>query len=312
LTGKTALAGAQGPDELFALRAVSRVAETGSFSAAARALGVQVSSVTRAVQRVEARLGASLFRRSTHGLSLTEGGRAYTAHLAHFLAEEDALRDRLAAMRGAAEGTLRVTVPVFVAERVLPRVVERFARAHPVASLDLHASDDLRDLVKEGFDLAVRLGPLPDSALRGRRVVSFRRVVVAAPAFVRERGAPRHPRQLAALPGLLYGSGAGRVTWSFRRRSGARARVEVSGPVRSNNLELLAALAAAGLGVARLPDWAARDGLRDGRLVELLAAWAHESERGRPALFAVHAEDPAKDRLRRAFLALLEEAAREP
>jgi DNA-binding transcriptional LysR family regulator len=82
--------------------------------------------------------------------------------------------------------------------------------------------------------------------------------------------------------------------------------------VRSNNLELLAALAAAGLGVARLPDWAARDGLRDGRLVELLAAWAHESERGRPALFALHAEDPAKDRLRRAFLALLEEAAREP
>ena len=147
------------------------------------------------------------------------------------------------------EPQLRVTVPVFVAERVLPRVVERFARAHPVASLDLHASDDLRDLVKEGFDLAVRLGPLPDSALRGRRVVSFRRVVVAAPAFVRERGAPRHPRQLAALPGLLYGSGAGRVTWSFRRRSGARARVEVSGPVRSSNLELLAALAHASAGL---------------------------------------------------------------
>jgi DNA-binding transcriptional LysR family regulator len=310
VTSKTDFPPVQGPDDLLALRAVLRVSESGSFSAAARALGVQVSSVTRAVQRVEARLGARLFRRTTHGVSLTEAGLAYAAHLARWLAEEDALRDRLAAMRGAAEGTLRVTVPVFVAERVLPRAVERFAREHPGAHLDVHASDDVRDLVKEAFDLAVRLGPLPDSMLRGRRVASFRRVLCAAPSFVERFGAPREPGALSALPCLLYGSGAGRVAWSFRHRSGRRARVEVSGPVRSNNLELLAALAAAGLGAARLPEWAARDGLRDGGLVELLPAWGRESERSLPSLFALYPDDPAKERLRRAFLALLEEEAR--
>jgi len=208
VTRKTALDPAQRTDDLFELRAVARVAETGSFSAAARALGVQVSSVTRAVQRVEARLGARLFRRSTHGLSLTESGRTYAEHVARWLAEEDALRDRLAAQRGAAEGTLRVTVPVFVAERVLPRVVERFHRAHPSAALDVHASDDVRDVVKEAFDLAVRLGPLPDSSLRGRRVVSIPiegardNVIAIVPVLAEETAADL----LAAITNMLFGS----------------------------------------------------------------------------------------------------------
>jgi len=311
VTRKTSFEPAQraerGGDEWFALRALCRVAEARSFSAAARALGVQVSTVTRAVQRLEERLGASLFLRSTHGLAPTEAGRAYLAHAARWLAEEDALRDRLAAARGDARGTLRITVPVFVAEQVLPGVIARFHARCPEAVLDVHASDDFRDVVKEAFDLAIRLGPLPDSSLRARRVARFGRLACASPGFVRDRGPLRHPGQLASLPCLLYGSGAAPVTWTFRRASGERERVPVSGPVRSNNLDLLVALAAAGAGLVRLPDWAARPALADGRLVEVLPAWAHQTERDHQALWALHADDPGTERLRRAFLAALDE-----
>lgn len=308
---KTELIPAQvSSDDLFELRTVCRVAETGAFSAAARALGVSVSTVTRAVQRVEARLGVKLFLRSTHGLAATEAGRSYTAHLARFLSEEQALREQLATSREAGHGTLRVTLPVFVAERVLPEVVARFHRAHPSAVLDVHASDDRRDVVRESFDLAIRQGPLPDSTLRGRRVASFRRVVCASPAFLERYGVPERPSELARLPCLLYGNGAGNVHWSFRRSGGPAQNVRVRGPVRSNNLDLLAALALAGLGVIRLPDWAVRDAVRQGRLHEILASYSRTRES--VSLFAVHVADPGKDRLRRTFLSLLEEATRAP
>ncbi|MBX3024110.1 LysR family transcriptional regulator [bacterium] len=302
MASKTALPAA---DDLFELRVVHQVASSGSFSAAARALGVTVSTATRAVQRLEARLGVALFRRSTHGLSLTEAGRRYAAHVAQVLAAEDAVRDEIAAAKDARRGTLRVTVPVFVAEQVLPRVVRRFVAAHPGVQLDVHASDDFRDVITDAYDLAIRLGPLPDSSLRARRLVGFQRVICAAPAWLAAHGAPRDPGRLAAVPCLLYGSGSQRVTWSLRHRRGVVRTVEVAGPVRSNNLELLVRLAVDGLGITRLPDWAVRDALASGALARVLPAWSEAPPRGAPALWAVHADDPGKDRLRRAFLAAL-------
>jgi DNA-binding transcriptional LysR family regulator len=173
----------------------------------------------------------------------------------------------------------------------------------------VHASDDFRDLVKDGFDLAIRLGPLTDSTLRCRRVVRFSRVVCAAPALLARTGTPRTPAALASMPCLIYGSGAGAVTWTLRRASGEAARVVVPGRVRSNNLELLTELAIRGHGVTRLPEWAVRDAIRDGRLVRVLRAWQHERDADRGALYAVHPDDPGKDRLRTAFLGALDAVA---
>lgn len=305
MASKTALPAA---DDLFDLRAVHQVASTGSFSAAARALGVTVSTATRAVQRLEARLGVALFRRSTHGLSLTESGRRYAAHVAAVLAAEDAVRDEIAAAKDARRGTLRITVPVYVAERVLPPVLVRFAAAHPDVRVDVHASDDRRDVVTDAYDLAIRLGPLPDSSLRARRLIGFERVVCAAPALLAGRPRLRDPRELARLPCLLYGNGSQPIAWSFRHRRGATRTVVVHGPLRSNNLELLVRLAIDGLGIARLPDWALAPALASGALVRILPDWREAPPRGVPALWAVHAADPGKDRLRRAFLAALMEA----
>lgn len=299
---KTALPAA---DDLVELRAAHEVATRGSFSAAARALGVTVSSATRAVQRLEARLGVALFRRSTHGLSLTESGRRYAAHAAALLAAEDAVREEIAAARDARRGALRITVPVWVAEHVLPDVVARFVADHPGVTLDVHAGDDRRDVVTDAYDLAIRLGPLPDSSLRARRLVQFHRLACAAPAFVAAHPPLRDPRQLAALPCLLYGTGSQPTTWRFRHRRGATRQVEVRGPLRSNNLELLLQLAIAGLGVARLPDWAVAEALAAGSLARVLPAWSEAPQPGVAGLWAVHAADPGKDRLRRAFLAAL-------
>jgi DNA-binding transcriptional LysR family regulator len=308
---KTDVPAEQRDTDLFEQRVVARVAETGSMSATARGLGVRVSTVTRAIQRVEERLGTKLFLRSTHGLAATEAGRAYAAHVARWLAAEDALRADLSAMRGAERGTLRVTVPVFVAERVLPAVVALFRAAHPDMRLDVHASDDVRDVVREAFDLAIRLGPLPDSTLRARRVTSFRRVVCASPGFLATQRRPRHPSDLAALPCLLYGTGVAPIEWSFWHALGEVATVSVDGPLRSNNLDLLVALAAAGLGITRVPEWAAHDALRARRVRPILARWMHEPERTRPVLYALHAADPGKDRARRTFLVALERVARD-
>jgi DNA-binding transcriptional LysR family regulator len=188
---------------------------------------------------------------------------------------------------------------------VLPPVVMRFSAEHPGVSLDVHASDDFRDLVTDAFDLGIRMGPLPDSTLRARRLLSFQRTFCAAPAFLERYGAPRAPEDLGQLPCLLYGNGAKPVVWTFRNRRGQPRRVEVRGPLRSNNLELLLALAEEGLGATWLPTWAVRASLAAGRLVPILRSWSHDPPRGGPALWAVHPADPGKDRLRRAFLATL-------
>jgi len=292
-------------DDLLISRAIVRLCEAGSFSATARTLGVSVSAVTRALQRAEERLGVALFLRSTHGVSPTPAGRRYAEHLARWLSEEESMRESLAAETRAERGSLRITVPVFVAMHLMQPVIEQFQRAYPQIFLDVHVSDDFRDLIKEGFDLAVRLGPLPSSNLRMRALASFRRLVVVAPGYFAEGAAPSCPTQLSALPCLLFGAGLADERWDFWAPDGELTSVSVAGPLRSNNLELVLRLAQAGRGIARLPDSVVRPALQAGRLVELFAAQRCSPADALPTLYAVHPKNPGKDRLREALVALL-------
>ena len=294
-----------GSDDLMASRAIVRLREAGSFSATARTLGVSVSAVTRALQRAEERLGVALFLRSTHGISPTPAGRRYAEHLARWLSEEESMRESLAAETRAERGSLRVTVPVFVAEHLMQPVIAEFQRTYPQVFLDVHVSDDMRDLIKEGFDLAVRLGPLVSSNLRMRALASFRRLVVVSPDYFVDRAAPSCPSQLAALPCLLYGPGTADERWDFWAPDGELHAVSVTGPVRSNNLELVLRLAQAGLGVARLPDGVVSAALQAGTLVEHFSAYRCSPADALPTLYAVHPKNPGKDRLREALVELL-------
>ena len=285
------------PDaELFERRALAHAAASRSFTAAARALGVQASTVTRLVERVEQSLGARLFTRTTRGVVLTEAGVIYLAHVRRVLHSEGEVREAIGGAASGEGGTFRVSVPVFVAQRVLPEVIPRFVEAHPNTRLHVHASDDRVELASGEFDLAVRLGPLADSALHRQRILEYRAIIVAAGSLVSRRSRPKHPEELAALPCLSYGAAAGRVEWRFRNGRD-RATVTVDPIVRTNNVELLAALAISGAGVVALPEWVV-----EGRvpLVRICDGW---ETRGR--LYAVYPDDPGRTRLRRAFIAEL-------
>ncbi len=293
-------------DDLFVSRAIVKLVEVGSFSAVANTLGVSTSAVTRAVQRHEQRLGVALFLRSTHGLSPTVAGRRYAEHLERWLCDEDAMRAALNAERRAEIGSLRITVPVFVAEQLLLAALKRFSETHPQVTIDVHASDDTRDVIKEGFDLAIRMGPLAPSNLRTRAVASFRRWVVAGPTLA----IPSHPSELRERPCLVYASGKMvDQTWEFWSREGERIDVPVSGPVRSNNLELLVQMCCEGFGIARLPDGVASPLVARRRLVQLFPEYTCTPFDARPTMYAVHAKDPGKDRLREAFIRTLQETA---
>jgi DNA-binding transcriptional LysR family regulator len=297
-------------DDLMISRAIVRLFEVRSFSAVARSLGVSVSAVTRSLTRHEQRLGVALFLRSTHGITPTAAGRRYAEHLTRWLQEEDVMRASLNAERRAESGSLRITVPVFVAEQLLTDALRAFRESHPLVSVDVHASDDIRDLIKEGFDLAIRQGPLTASNLRTRKIADFRRWVVAAPSLLGDREHPRDPRALREYPCLLYGGGLQEQKWEFWSPSGELIELPVTSMLRSNNLELLMQLCCAGLGLVRLPDGVVAGAIARGKLVQLCPDYTCTAPETRPTLHAVHAKDPGKDRLREAFLNVLQETAR--
>ncbi|MDB4991211.1 MAG: LysR family transcriptional regulator, partial [Myxococcaceae bacterium] len=288
--------GAKRVGELFSREAFTLAATAGSFSAAAKRLNVNVSSIARAVERLESSLGARLFARSTHGIALTEAGRLYLTHCQHLLASEQGVRDAINSARDEGGGTLRVALPVFLAERVAAAVIAQVRDSHPAAQFDVHASDENVDLVAGAFDLGVRLGPLADSALRTRRITSLSRSLYIAK---KAHWAPlKTPKDLTKVPCLCYGNGSGPVKWSFRHQ-GRREDISLTPLVRTNHLTLLIALAEAGQGVALLPDWASQ-GVRG--LTAVLAEWCQLPKHLEPALYAVFPHDRGKARLREAFI----------
>lgn len=298
-------------DDLLGHRLFALAVAGGSFSAAARGAGVDVSTVTRTVARLEKSLGAKLFLRSTQGLTLTEAGRAYATHVEHVLSEEARIRAAIGGTKSGKSGTLRVTLPVFVAQHVLPEVIAAFSAQHPEARLDVHAADETVDLLSGAFDLAIRLGPLPSSTLRARRLFGFERWTCASPAWLRSHGVPSHPELLVGQPCIVYGNGPAPARWAFTGPAGEQVSVSVTARVRSNNLDLLVSVAEQGLGVTRLPSWAVRPLLATGRLVQILPEWTATRAGEDLALHAVHPDDPGRRQLREAFLrCLIEVAAR--
>ena len=277
-------------NELFDRRALVQAADSGSFTSAARALGVTVSTITRLVARVERTLGAKLFVRSVDGIAPTEAGRLYVDHVRAVLHGESDVREKIGAVVDGRAGSLRISVPIFIADHVLPSVVPSFLRVHSGTRLIVHASDDRVDLVRDGFDLAIRLGPLPDSSLRAQRLADYRAVLVAAPGFFAKRDRPTHPSEVASLPCLAYGAHRGRVEWSFRRgserRGSERIAVSIAPVVCANSVDLLTSLVSRGLGVSMLPEW-----VLDGHLplAQVLEPWAT-----RGTLYAVHPDDPER------------------
>ena len=279
------------------LAVFAHVVRAGGFSAAADELGLAKATVSEHVRRLEKRLGVRLLQRSTRRLALTEAGAACYRHSERLVDEGELATRAAVALHTKPAGLLRVTAPVtFGSMHVAPALAAMLV-AHPELDVELSLATAAVDLMKGKFDLAIRIGPLAPSRLTARRLATVEQIVVAAPAYLRRRGVPESPHELAAHDALQFTPLGWGDEW---RLTGPGARAERRIPVRvrfaSDSGEALVAAACAGGGLGLFPNWMVHGEIASGALVRLLPGWA----RGGVAVHAVHASAtraPAKVRL---------------
>lgn len=230
-----------------------RVAQLGSFSAAARASGVPLSTVSRKIADLEARLGVTLIKRTTRKLNLSEHGlRFYEGSAPHLQAIEQA-EAGLSSASQRLQGVLRVTAPASLGRGELIDFVSRFSFEHPELQVSLTISNQFVDLVATQVDVAIRFGKLSDSSVIAKRLGVNLRVPMASPSYLKRRGTPRTPADLAQHDCVLFPAQPGGVEWLLRRGR-RRARVRVNGALSANNLDTVHELALRGHGIAMLPE----------------------------------------------------------
>lgn len=260
-------------DQFAALTAFAQAAETGSFVAAGRQLGLTASAVGKAVVRLEEQLQTRLFHRNTRNMALTEEGRMFLERCRRILAEMEAARAELGQTHPTPRGRLRVSLPP-VAMFLAP-VLADFMAAYPEVQLDLDFSDRLVDMVDEGFDAVVRTGHPTDSRLMSRNAGRFRLLLVAAPAYLAEYGRPASPQDLATHRCLRQRSPS---TGKLRPWPLDGTVSVVPETMSATVVDPLIHLAIAGHGIACLPPFAIRQDILDGRLVSLLEEHVHEMD----------------------------------
>lgn len=255
--------------DIALLRTFVAVARSGSFAARARESDVDPSSVSRAVATLEEQIGVRLFDRTTRRLALTEAGRLYLDRITPLLTELDGAADAARDVVSEPSGLLRVTASVAFGERWLMPRVASFRARHPRIALDLALTDAVVDLAAEGIDVGLRLGPSVSGSLVVTKLFDTRYRVVASPAYLRRRGRPDAPSDLAKHDGILFALPGYRSRWRFRGPGigGVETLPRASLFIASALAIRRAALD--GLGVALLADWTIRDDLRSGRLVDL-------------------------------------------
>jgi DNA-binding transcriptional LysR family regulator len=247
-----------------------RVAETRSFVAASRLLGVSASAIGKSVARLEEKLGVRLFHRSTRSVTLTAEGALFLERSRRILAEIEAAELELSQATAAPRGRLRVSLPL-VSSLVLP-VLGEFMREYPAIELDLDFTDRLVDVIEEGFDVVVRTGHPTDSRLLARRLGSFRSMLVASPDYLAQRGLPTAPADLLEHTCLHYRfPNSGKLEpWALRLAPG-EPELQLPTSMICNNIETRVCFALQGLGIAYLPEFAIAEPLADGRLLAVLA-----------------------------------------
>jgi len=264
-------------DLLHGLTAFVRVVEAGSFARAAARLDRSVSAVSRAVAELEAHLGGRLLNRTTRRLSLTEAGRAFHERAVQLLADLEEAEAAVGSSTLEPRGTLKLTCATTFATRHLAPAIADYEARYPRVRFELELSDRFVDLVEEGFDLAIRIGPVRSQALIARRIGTTTLVCCAAPAYLARHGTPREPADLAQHACLTYAYSPDRNAWRFTDAAGKAHEVAVSGPVHANNGAMLTALGVAGLGIHMEPDFIVAPHVRAGRLVRLLPGYTPES-----------------------------------
>jgi DNA-binding transcriptional LysR family regulator len=256
------------------LTAFVKVVESGGFSAAAPALQLTPSAVSKLIARLEERLGVRLLQRTTRQVRCTPEGEAYYQRVSRLLADLQASEQELTEGSVTPRGLLRVTTSVAIGMHQLAPLVPEFLERYPALRLDLTVDDRVNDLVAEGFDLAVRLGRAADSSLKARKIGDAHRYVYAAPSYLERHGTPRLPDDLLKHNCLNFSGQNVLNRWPFHAADRTRlSELEVRGNFLGNNGELLFQMALAGVGLMRLADLVAAGPEREGKLVRVLARY---------------------------------------
>ncbi|AUH49442.1 LysR family transcriptional regulator [Chromobacterium sp. ATCC 53434] len=273
------------------------VADGGSFTGAARRLGISVAQVSRQVGQLEARLGAKLLYRTTRQLSLTEAGDVYLAHCRQLLESLDDAEQAVSLLQAAPRGLLKLTAPLAYGNSHIAPLLLDFMQRYPQLEASLDLSNQVKDLVHGGYDLAIRIGNLTDSSLMARKLAQRRHHVCASPAYLARHGEPKRPQDLPQHQCLQIGKDG----WHLQV-GGRRQTFRVQGPLRCSAAAPLAEAAVRGMGLAQLPDYYVTGHLASGALVEVLADYA-EPDEGIWALYPHNRQLSPKVRLLVDFLA---------
>ena len=283
-----------------------RAAESGSFSRAGRELGLSQPSVSRIIGELEARLGVTLLLRTTRRIQPTDAGALFLENARELLAQWEAAED---AARGldSLRGTIRLALPVIYGTHEVIPLLPRFLAAHPLLRVEMTIADIRQDLVAEGADVAIRLGKLDDSVFGARKLTELERHLVAAPAYLKARGTPQTPAELAEHDCIFGPGGLGLETWSFTR-NGTVTSVNVRGRIQTDSGSGTFASVMAGLGIAIASTAMGGAMVQSGALVRLLFDYTLPP-------VEVHAVFPGGPRLSaktRAFVDFLAAALRTP
>ncbi|WP_040408312.1 LysR substrate-binding domain-containing protein [Aureimonas ureilytica] len=283
-----------GADRARELAVFATVAEHGSFSAAARSLQLSPSAVSRAIDRIELRLGVRLLLRSTRALALTAEGQAYLQTARRILADLDDAEQRISD-QGAPRGRLRVSASLSHGRLRIVPLLKPFSELYPHILVELDLTDTVVNVAAGQADVAIRFGPLPDSSLTVRKLEDSHSVVVASPDYLSRFGTPQVPEDLLRHNCLNHNFHRSETAWRFRV-DGESVSVPVKGNVEANNGDTLGQLAVLGMGIARVATFSFADELADGRLVPILEEFNPVDVQMVNAVFVGGANTPARVR----------------
>lgn len=260
--------------DLNTLRTFAAVAESGGFTAAAERLSTTKARVSLDVARLESQLRQDLFMRTTRRVTLTEAGRALYAECVPLLRKMEGFAEQLRGDPERLSGSLRVTATVEIATQCLARAAATFSSQHPDVRIEFVTSDRVVNLVKEGIDVAIRVGWLRDSSLRATKLGEFEQFVVASPEYLARAGTPAKPEDLEAHAWIALTRLATPLTWKFTGPGGERRTVRVEAKLRADTGAIVRAILESGVGVSVLDSLSIAESLASGRLQRVLARWS--------------------------------------
>ncbi|KMW60060.1 Transcriptional regulator, LysR family [Candidatus Rhodobacter oscarellae] len=286
------------------MRVFLAVAEENGFSAGARRIGIPQSSASRQIANLERRIGTKLFQRSTRRLNLTPSGEIFLERVHAIISEIDAATASLSTANSEVAGLLRVSMPAAFGRCCVLPLLQKFRLQNPEVAFGLSMTDEVQDMVQLGFDVAIRIGALPDSSMIARRLTASSSLLCASPAYLDRRGRPAAATDLSRHDCLQFRTTPGQNVWHLKRGDQA-VNVKVSGPLYCDSGDTLLSAAEQGLGVAFLPRWLVQRPIDSGRLEVVLPD--HED----PSPSAIHALYPTRNFVPRKVTAFVDFLAEE-